>query len=194
MKTKTLMLAATLALAAVGAGCEDPCERGLELRADVTSYETTVTEMIGNPNSLEGSCATFAGWQPKLSGHSNFARRVAYDYFYTESNRCVAWGVERRCWSEYRHGRRYVRCHNYQVCRAYERVPHRHDGFAQANELSDLLLRAKTDLGNSCTAYQNGKVTEAQEILGHAKLKFQASQQNADYVLTRAGCYNRRGD
>lgn len=194
MKTKTILLAATLSLAAFGAGCEDPCEQGLELRSDVTSYEATVTEMIGQPAKLERSCETFAGWQPKLSNHSNFSRRVAYNYFYTESNRCIAWGIERRCWAEYHHGRRYVRCQDYQVCRAYDRMPHWHDGFAQATELSDLLMRVKTDLSNSCTAFQNGKVAEAQDILGHAKIKFQASQQNADYVLTRAGCYNRKGN
>lgn len=193
--SKKISVLAVLTLALLGAGCEDPCERGLELRNDVTNYSATVASLTGQATDLSTTCATVSPWQPKLTGHSNFARRVAHEHFQSVESRCVSWGYERRCWNErYRDGRRYVRCENYSVCRMYERIPHRRDGFDQANELASLLSGVKTDLTGACTAAQNGQTEQAREHLGHAQIKLTGSIHHADYVLTRAGCYDRRGD
>lgn len=191
--TKKLALLAVLTLALLGAGCEDPCEQGLALRNDATTYSATVSTLISQTGDITQACATVAPWQPKLTSYSNFARHVAYDYFYAEESRCASWGYERRCYVERHHGRRYTRCYDQSVCRFYERTPYRRDGFDQANELSDLMRNLKSDFTGVCVAFQNGQNDQVRDYLGHAKIKLDASIQNADYVLTRAGCYDRRG-
>lgn len=190
---KTLILVSALSLAALGVGCDDPCKKGASLRTDVTKYEEQVTSLMSNPYATLSTCPTVNPWQSKLSKHSNFAGRAAYDYFYGEQRSCISWGHETRCYNDYHNGRRHRHCSNYDVCRLYESHSYKRDGFDQAQSLSSLLMNAKQDLSSACYSVQSGQYDEAREYLGHAKVKFQAALQDTDYVLTRAGCYDRAG-
>lgn len=192
-------LLAVLPLALFAAGCND-CKKGSELKAELVRLETQVTGTMAQPSNFGATCLDFqAEWNKKLQKGSRFADYVANNYFYSETRRCVRGHNERRCeymWDDYGSGRPYRRwhCYNYYVCDQVDVIPHKKDGYDQAKELSQLLAGARGDLMSACAAHERSADAEAYLHLTSAKIKLSASQNDADYVLNRAGCDGRRGD
>ena len=199
---KKLILAVLVPAAFVFAGCEDPCKTGVELKNRMQTLELAVGGTITTPSSLDSSCASFRGaWVPELQKGSAFASRAARDYFYSEETRCRAGHNELRCWWEtdadayppYR-PHRYRTCQTYFVCDSVEVIPHKKDGYENAMALSAELARTDLDLNAACAAHDRGADLEALARLGAAKLNLHSGQENAELVLVKAGCYNRKGD
>jgi hypothetical protein len=193
---KNRLIYALLPTAAlIFAGC-DECEKAFELKNDLYSLETLVTGTMGQPSRIEESCKIFQGWYSRLAEGSNFADRVADTHFYWIDRYCVSGHYERRChWvgGSRRHGDGYWSCHSYYVCDFYESRGHKKDGYDQAKELARLLTGARGDLTSACASNSSGNGVDAVLNLTQAKIKLSASQNDADYVLQKAGCYDRRG-
>lgn len=199
-------LLALLPLAVFAAGCEDPCTKGIELRNDETTLETLVNGTILQPSTLANTCYQIGkSWNKTLSKGSKFATKVANDYFYYEERQCLRGHYERRC--DYYPGYPgsphdpypypgYGYCDRVFVCDDLKVTPHKKDGYDQALEVSRLLLVIKNNLGEACLANANNDTVGALAALVKAKTNFGPTQENTDYVLNKAGCFDRarRGD
>lgn len=206
--TKKLSLLAVLALALLGAGCEDPCEKGLALRNDEAQLEALVANTVLSPSALGGTCEQVSNhWNKVLQKGSDFASRMATEYFYSEEQYCTRGHYDRRCdydpsYPNYPdpshtlppHGR--TVCGPYYVCDDLETIPHKRDGYEQALEVYRQLWLVKDDLRQACAANAVGDTVGALAALNKSKGDLASVEKNTDYVLNRAGCFksSRRGD
>lgn len=190
----SIILSALSALAF--SGCEDACQKGLQLKTDLTRLETIVSGTIVQMSNMNQSCADVRkNWRPELVQASDFALRVAQNYFYSEEHHCIGYHYERQCWWErYPHSPGYYHCRDVAVCDRYEVIPHKSDGYEQAVDLSRTLRGSADDLESACLAHERNMDAEALVKLLTAKEQIKAAQDDTEYVLQRAGCYERRGD
>lgn len=204
-------LLALLPLAVIMTGCEDPCEKGIALRNDEATLEAVVNETILSPSTLGNTCYSVSSdWNKTLEKGASFATRVANNHFYYEERECMDGHYEHRCdFGAYPGGPypgsphdpfpyppSYGGCDRVFVCDRVKTTPHTKDGYEQALEISRLLRVIKNNLGEACLANAGGNTVAALAALVQAKSNFASTEQNTDYVLNKAGCFDRsrRGD
>lgn len=198
-------LMAILPLALLAAGCEDPCDKGISLRNDEALLEATFYETLLTPSQLPALCYSVGkSWNKKLTNGAMFADKMADEHFYSESRRCVSGHEETRCrrtWDRYpspgepyRPYPPYLYCRKVFVCDDIKVTPHKKDGYEQAIETARLLRVTKNQVGDACVANASGDTVSALANLAMAKSTLTNAQSNTDYVLTKAGCYNRAGN
>ncbi len=208
------LILAILPAAMLFTGCENACDTGLVLKGKLQSLETTVMGTITSPGAMDTSCAGFRATSIReLHEGSKFAARVADDYFYSEERFCRAGHYVQQCsYGSYYPGHPghhpgypgypgypgqyppYYDCQNVFVCDDLQIIPHKKDGFEDAMELSSLLASSEGNLSGGCAAHDRGADVDALAHLAQAKGELHNAVDSAEVVLTKAGCYERKGD
>ncbi|MBI3541669.1 MAG: hypothetical protein HY075_00120 [Deltaproteobacteria bacterium] len=195
---KNFVLLAILPAAVLFAGCEDLCQTGLELKGRLAAYETTVTGTIGTPASFDSTCALHqSAWTKDLRHGERLASYAAYNYFTWNEQTCASWHYEQQCYwtggGHHHHDGQYI-CRNVYVCDFVQVTPHRRDGYDDAVFLENTLRLSNNSLTAACASHQSGDALKAVAQLTEAKIALGSSSSKLENVLTKAGCYNRRGD
>ena len=200
----TKFILALLPAAMLFTGCENACDTGFVLKSKLQTLETTVLGTISSPESLTNSCTGFrATSNRELLEGANFAARVAHDYFYSEQRFCRTGHNVQQCGTQYGPqapafprlpGNPGFGCQNYFVCDSARVVGHKKDGYDDAMELSSLLTSTEGNLSGGCSAHDRGADIDALSHLVQAKSQIHQALDSAEVVLTKAGCYERRGD
>lgn len=204
-------LLAILPLAVFAAGCEDPCERGIALRNDQAMLEAVLYETLLQPTTLPATCyAVSKTWSRKLIGASRFASKMADEHFYSAKRECTAGHYEQRCFHPGypdRNGPFFPRdprepyfpttprldCRAVYVCDHSEVIVNKKDGYEQAKRVAVLLYGVRHDMLNACKANASGDVVGAMASITKAKSRLPLIEEKTDYVLSKAGCFDRRG-
>lgn len=204
-----------LPLALFAAGCEDPCETGINLRNDEATLEAVLYETLLQPSILPATCSEVSkSWNKKLANGARFASKIADEHFYGETRECLSGHYVESCRGDadshtFPHQFPYdpsqprepfdprppqSDCRKEFICSDMKVMPHKKDGYDQAKEVSRLLLGVKTGITNACLANAAGDIGSALAHATEAKARIPLVKQKTDYVLTKAGCFNRRGN